>query len=55
VRALFASFSPWLALPQDERAAALDALERLATDEFGGVVERPYLTPVYLAAKRPET
>jgi SAM-dependent methyltransferase len=50
LRALFASFSPWLALPPDERTRVLDALERLARDEFGGVVERPYLTPVYVAS-----
>jgi hypothetical protein len=52
LRALFASFSPWLALPPPERGAALDALERLAAEDFGGMVERPYLTPVYLASKR---
>jgi hypothetical protein len=31
----------------------LDAIERLAADEFGGVVERPYLTALYLARRRP--
>lgn len=51
LRALFGSFSPWLALPASERTAALDALERLANDEFGGVVERPYLTALYLARR----
>ena len=29
----------------------LDALEALARDEFGGVVERPYLTPIYVASR----
>ncbi len=52
LRSLFASFSPWLALPEDRRAPALDALEDLAVAEFGGVVERPYVTPVYLAQRR---
>lgn len=49
LRSMFASFSPWLALAPAERTVVLDALEKLATDEFGGVVERPYLTTVYLA------
>ncbi|MEJ7584324.1 MAG: class I SAM-dependent methyltransferase [Acidimicrobiales bacterium] len=51
LRNLFASFSPWLALPTDLRDDVLDALEQLATDTFGGVVERPYLTPIYLARR----
>jgi hypothetical protein len=46
---MFASFSPWLALAPDERTVVLDALEKLATEEFRGVVERPYLTTVYVA------
>jgi hypothetical protein len=52
LRLMFASFSPWLALPIGERRVALDALEQLANDTFGGVVERPYVTPVYLARRR---
>ena len=52
LRTLFASFSPCLALPPDQRAAVLDAIERLAAEEFGGVVERPYLTVLYLASHR---
>ena len=52
IRALFASFSPWLAIPEDRRTVALDRLERLAVDHFGGIVERPYLTPIYLAQRR---
>lgn len=51
LRQMFASFSPWLALPDDQRTAVLDAVERLATEEFDGVVERPYLTPMYLAQR----
>lgn len=49
LRAMCASFSPWLALPAEQRTLALDALERLATEQFNGMVERPYLTPVYTA------
>ncbi|MDQ1504622.1 MAG: hypothetical protein QOD57_2349 [Actinomycetota bacterium] len=30
----------------------LDTVESLARDTFDGVVERPYLTPVYLAQRR---
>jgi SAM-dependent methyltransferase len=49
LRALFGSFSPWLALPPDRRARVLDAMDALARDEFGGVVERPYVTAVFAA------
>jgi len=50
---LFASYSPCLALVASERTAVLDAIERLATVDFGGVVERPYLTPIYLSQRQP--
>jgi len=52
VRALFASFSPWLALDPGPRTRVLDATEALVDEEFGGVVERPYVTPVYAARRR---
>jgi len=52
IRTLFASFSPWLALEPDRRSQVLDQLEALAIDRFGGIVERPYLTPIYLAQRR---
>jgi SAM-dependent methyltransferase len=55
LRAMFASFSPWLALPLEQRALALDALELLAAEEFEGVVERPYLTSMFFAPKRAST
>ena len=51
IRAMFASFSPWLALPREQRIVALDALERLAVEELNGLVERPYLTPIFVAPK----
>lgn len=51
VRAQFASFSPWLALPPDRRKVALDGLACLVDEEFGGVVERLYVTPIYLAQR----
>jgi hypothetical protein len=53
VRALFATYSPCLALPASQRATVLDAIEELATDAFAGVVARPYLTRLYLAERRP--
>lgn len=52
LRALFGSFSPWLALEPERRARVLDATDALARDEFDGVVERPYLTAVYAAPRR---
>ena len=51
LRALFASYSPCLALPPADRGRVLDAIELLATDTFAGVVERPYLTLTYLAQR----
>lgn len=53
LRLMFASFSPLLALPSGQRTVVLDALEELARSDFGGVVERPYLTSVYLAPRVP--
>jgi SAM-dependent methyltransferase len=55
LRALFASYSPCLALPSADRLAVLDAIEGFATDRFGGVVERPYVTLMYLARRQPAT
>jgi SAM-dependent methyltransferase len=55
IRAMFASFSPWLALPQEQRTLALDALERLAAEDFNGIVERPYLTAIFLAPRHVST
>jgi SAM-dependent methyltransferase len=53
IRTMFASFSPWLALPPGQRELALDELEAMANQTFGGTVERPYLTPIYLAQRLP--
>ena len=49
IRRLFATYSPWLALPPERRRIALDALERLARDDFADRVVRPYQTSMYLA------
>jgi hypothetical protein len=52
LRALFGSVSPWLALDAERRTRTLDAMDALARDRFGGVVERPYVTAVFAAQRR---
>jgi SAM-dependent methyltransferase len=51
IRRLFATYSQWLALPEPQRTATLDELERVAREEFHDEVIRPYLTPIYLAQR----
>jgi SAM-dependent methyltransferase len=51
IRSLFATFSPWLALPGPLRHELLDDIEHLATERFDGVVRRPYQTVMYLAQR----
>ncbi len=51
IRTMFGSFSPWLAIEPIRRTALLDELQAIADTQFGGVVERPYLTPMYLARR----
>ena len=53
IRALFGSFSPILLLDDSERTRVLDAIERVATDEFGGRVEKPMRTTLYTARRPP--
>ncbi len=52
IRAMFGSFSPWLALEPKLRESLLDDLEALVADQFDGVVERPYNTALYTAPRR---
>ena len=52
VRALFSTFSPWIAMPDARREYVLDRLAELADTRFGGVVNRPYRTRMVLAQKR---
>jgi SAM-dependent methyltransferase len=51
LRALFGSFSPWLAIEPERREVLLEHVVQLASHRFGGVVERPYRTVVYLATR----
>ena len=51
LRRLFATFAGWLALPEPIQSELLDDVERLARDEFGGTVRRPYQTVLYLAQR----
>jgi ubiquinone/menaquinone biosynthesis C-methylase UbiE len=53
-RALYATFSPIARLGDSERESLLDATSEVSEREFGGVVERPMLTPLYMA-RRPES
>ena len=52
LRALFSTFSPWIAMPDARREYVLDRLAELADSRFGGVVSRPYRTRMVLARKR---
>lgn len=52
VRALYATFSPIARLPEPQRARLLERIATVAAQEFGGVVERPLVTPVYLGRRR---
>jgi SAM-dependent methyltransferase len=51
LRRMFATFSPWIALPDDVREELLDDVEALARDRFSGFVVRPYQTVLYLAQR----
>jgi SAM-dependent methyltransferase len=51
LRAIFATFSGWIAQPEPLRTELLDDVERLATDEFEGRVTRPYRTVLYTAQR----
>jgi SAM-dependent methyltransferase len=52
VRRLYGSMIAILRRPEAERRRLLDGLVAIATDEFGGVVERPFVTAIY-TARRP--
>lgn len=48
---LHMTFSDHLRLPEEERNALFDALRKLADDDFGGEVVKPYETEVIIAQK----
>ena len=52
IRGLYATFSPINSLDADRRRELLDAVERIASAEFGGRVEKPLITSLY-TARRP--
>lgn len=47
VRSLYGSFFNVIQRPADERAQLLDSIEMIATSDFGGVIERPFVTVLY--------
>ncbi|HUZ08634.1 MAG TPA: class I SAM-dependent methyltransferase [Acidimicrobiales bacterium] len=53
VRALYASMIALRRRPQDERERLLDAVVSIATENFGGVVERPFVTALYTGRRPP--
>ena len=53
LRQMFATFGAWITLDHALREELLDDVERIARDDFGGEVRRPYLTVLYLAQRLP--
>jgi SAM-dependent methyltransferase len=53
MRAMFATFAGWIALPEPLRTDLLDDVERVAQEDFGGKVTRPYRTVLYTTRRRP--
>lgn len=51
-RALFATFSPLLARPPDERERLLDGIADVVAQRFDGRLERAVVTPLYIARRR---
>ena len=48
-RQLYATYSNIARLPDAQREAILDEIQRIAEDEFGGRIERRMVTPIYTA------
>ncbi len=53
MRGLYSTFSPISRLPPDEKASTLDALTRVADEQFGGVVRRNMTSIIYVSQKKP--
>jgi SAM-dependent methyltransferase len=52
IRDLYATFSPIIALEPEHRKQLLDAVERIACEDFGNRVEKPLVTSLYTARNR---
>ncbi|EGJ8568808.1 methyltransferase domain-containing protein [Salmonella enterica] len=48
---LTATFSPVSRLPEEERKRFLNQIEKIADEEFGGLVQRNFITAIYLTRK----
>jgi SAM-dependent methyltransferase len=53
MRQILGTFAAWIALDEPVRAELLDAAERIAREEPGGTVTRPYQTVFYAARRLP--
>ena len=51
MRDLFGTFSNVPAMAEAQRVALLDGIEAIVDERFGGVVERPYVTALYVGRK----
>ena len=51
IRDLFGTFSNVISLADADREELLDQIEGIASARFGGVVERPYVTAIYLGRR----
>lgn len=53
VGSLYATFSPISRLPEEQRKAILHQLMEIADRQFGGMVERKMVSPIYVARRKP--
>jgi SAM-dependent methyltransferase len=53
IRGLYGTFSPILSLEPQAREELLDAIARIAARDFGGLVEKPLQTVLYVARRPP--
>ena len=55
VGSLYATFSPISRLPEEQRKTILQQLMEVADQQFGGIVERNMVSPVYVARRNPRS
>lgn len=53
VGSLYATFSPISRLPEEQRKTILHQLMEIADKQFGGIVERKMVSPIYVARRKP--